>query len=353
MKALISLPDRQPRSTNIEKALFALSRGAISPDRNRRTDISKAVFADDKTVNAIIDRGAAPVGMVSGSGYAAELSQNLFGEFLAGLAPLSAAARIMGSGLNVPLNRAATLKLPTREGAPSTEVSWVGESDPIPARAYTLSDDCLLTPKKFGFIVGISRDVAKRAGGDTVIRTLMREDAAATLDGAFFSADGADSKTHAGMLAGLDALAGYAGGDREALESDLIALTDVVAPSGSGSVVFVVSPKRAARIRIKAPDINRENIFLPSLAVADGDMIAIDPLSWAHGVGDDFEVDVSEYATLHESDEPAEIVSDDPTTADPVRSYYQTSALAFRLIGDVAFAPRRANAVAWVSGLTW
>lgn len=82
---------------------------------------------------------------------------------------------------------AASVKLPAREGAPSTTVVYVGEGDPIAVRSYTLNDDCELTPRKFGCIAGITREVAKRAGGESVVRTLPREDAAATLDGAYFS----------------------------------------------------------------------------------------------------------------------------------------------------------------------
>jgi hypothetical protein len=353
MKAIVSIPDQnQRRGTAIERALFALAR---APAKGGLREHAKLVYPDDRIVAQIVERGAAPIGTTTGSGWAAELSQNLVGEFLATLAPLSAAAQLIAQGLQVRLGTAASMKLPARSGAPSSTVFWVGETLPIPVRSYGITDDCQLAPRKFGFIIGASREVARRTGGEAVLRALIREDGAANLDAAYFSTAASDEVTHAGMLSGIASIAGYAGGDRLAMETDLAALSEAVCAGGSGQVVFVVSPKRAARIRIVAPDLNRELTFLPSLAVADDTVIAVDPLSWAHGFGDDFDVDVSTAATLHMEDaSPAEIVSaSGPTPAAPVRSLWQTDGFALRLLCDVAFAPRRPNAAAWIEGATW
>lgn len=345
MKALISVPPT--RSSALEKAMFAMTRNEAFP-RNNRPDM---VYADDKLVAAIVERGAAPIATTTGAGFAAELVQNLVGDFIGTLAPLSAAAAIISRGVSVPMPGAGRLSIPAREGAPSTAVAWVGEGQPIPVRVYQLNDDTVLSPRKFGFIVGVSRELAKRANGEGVIRQLMREDAAATLDGAYFSTAAGDATTHPGMLNGVTAGTGFAGGDRTAIEADLSTLSDAVAANGSGEVIFVTSPKRAARFKIIAPEISREVTMLPSLAVADDRILAVDPLSWAHGFGTDFDIDASEGAVMHMSDDPDPIV--DGSAADPVRSMWQTASLALRLIGDVAFAARRPNAVAYVDGVTW
>lgn len=350
MKDLISRPLLDRRSSAVERAFIAMTRGAVHPRLAEREQIERGVFADDRAVAAILHRATAPIGTTTTSGFAAELAQDLVGSFLATLAPLSAAATLIAQGLQVPLARAASMKLPAREGAPSTTVSWVGESDPIPVREYALNDDCELAPRKHGFIIGVSREVAKRAGGDAVIRTLIREDAAATLDGAYFATDAGDADSHAGMLAGLTPLAGYGGGDRVAMETDLTALSDVVSAGGSGQLAFIVSPKRANAFRIRFPE-HAGLTMLPSLAVADDRVIAVDPASWAHGFGDDFEIDVSPSATIHMDTEPEQI--SDSGVAAPVRSYWQTDCLAYRLLADVAFAARRTNAVAYLDGATW
>jgi hypothetical protein len=352
MKALISIP-APGRASALEKSLFALAKGATGP-KDAVFDSARQVYPTDKTVSAIIAKADQTIGTAGTAGWAAELVHaNPLGEFLATLAPMSAAAWLVERGLQVTLPPASTFGLPAREGGPSTTVSWVGEGDPIPVRSYAVNEDCELAPKKFGFIIGISRELVKRANGEAIVRQLIREDAAATLDAAYFSTATADSDTHAGLLSGVTAIEGYAGGDRTAIETDLEALTDVVAPSGSGEFAFIVSPKRAARMRVRHPDLASELTFLPSLAIADDRIVCVDPASWAHGLGD-FEIETGSYVSLHQSDTPAEIVSGTgPATADPVRSYYQTNAISVRLLADVAFAARRANAVAWVDNATW
>ncbi len=344
----------RPRTSALEKAMAAMAIAQTHPARHERNEFAQKIFPNDKTVAKIIERGNAPLGTTTGSGFAAELAQNLVGEYVATLAPLSAAAQIIAQGMQVNLGPAATLKLPAREGAPSTTVNWVAEGDPIPVRQYAVNDDCSLSPKKFGLIVGVSRETAKRANGQAVIQTLIREDASAALDAAYFSADAGDAATHAGMLYNVDPLTGFAGGDQIACETDLAALSDAVSAGGSGQLVFVTSPRRVNRVKIRFPDIARELTFLPSLAVADSTIIALDPASWAHGFSDSFDIEATNAATIHMNTEPLEIVSDTgPTVADPVRSFWQTDAIAIRLLADVAFSTRRTNAVAWLQNATW
>lgn len=352
MTRFIAAPIRT-KTPPIENALLALVKGQLEGNPGQRPDAAIKAAGNDKLVASIVQRAVSPVGTTNGTGYAAELTQSLVGEYLTSLSPMSAAAQIMASGLQIQMGVAKELTLPARAGGPSTTVSWIGESDPIPVRSYELNSDCVLTPKKFGFIVTVSRELTKR--GEAAVRQLIREDAAASLDGAYFSAAAADTETHAGLLGGLTALTGFAGGDREAAETDLAALADVVSPASSGNLIFVVSPKRAARLRIKAPDLNRELSFLPSLAIADGTIICLDPASLVHGFGDSFDLDASREAVLHMEDTtPLEIVSDTgPTTADPVRSVWQTDAIAIRFLTDIAFSQRRANAVAYLTGATW
>ncbi len=351
MTRILAAPFRQKVSP-LESALVALVKGQTEGIPGQRDESAIKAAGDDKLVQAIVQRANAPVGTTSATGFAAEVTQNLVGDYLTTLAPLSAAAQIIGMGLQLQMGVAKTLTLPAREGGPSTTVSWVGESNPIAVRQYEFNADCVLTPKKFGLICVISRELAKR--GEAAVRQLIREDTAASLDGAYFSTDAADSETHPGLLDGLTPLAGYAGGDRVALETDLEALADVVSPASSGQLVYVVSPKRAARLKIKAPDLNRELTFLPSLAVADTTVIALDPASLVHGFGSTFDIEASRTAALHMSDTPLEIVSDTgPTTADPVRGVFQTDAIAFRLIADIAFNARRPNAVAYLENATW
>jgi hypothetical protein len=349
MRAAISIPQR--RASAIQKGLIGLARRELHPNVDERADILRDFIGDDRVLKSIIERGVAPLGTTSATGFVEELTQHPVAEFLATLAPLSAAAAIMAQGLQVPLAGAASMKFPGRTGAASTEVAWIGEGGAIPVRGYTLNDDTLLSPKKHGFIIAISREAARRSGGEAVIRTLIREDAAASFDEATLSDEAGDATIHAGLLGGVAALPGYPGGDREAAETDLVALSDAVSAGGSGQLMFVVSPRRANRVRIKFPDLARALAFLPSLAVADGDIVAVDPVSVAWGFADDVQIDVAKETILHmENEAPAVDIGDN---AAPVQSMFQIDAIAIRFVSDIAFSPRRPNAVAWMQGLTW
>lgn len=349
--ALISRPPVDRRATAIERSLYAMARAAAHTRPQEREEVARLVYANDDLVQQIVERGAAPLGTTTASNFGTDLARPLVGEYIETLAPLSAAAALIGMGMQVNLAAATSMTMPARTGAPSTTVSWVGEGEPIPVRTFVVNDDTVLQPRKFGFIVAISRELARRAGGDAVVRQLIREDAASTLDAAYFSTASGDATTHPGMLDGLTAKTGFGGGDLEAFEADMLALSDAVSEAGSGQVVFITSPRRANRIKIRFPKHAPLLAVLPSLAVADDRIIAVDPASWAHGFGADFDLDVSEAATLHMSDDPNPIVA--TTTADPVRSVFQTASLALRMLADVAFASRRPNAVAFLNNPTW
>jgi HK97 family phage major capsid protein len=199
------------RPSRIETALVALAHAATHQTRRERSAIAQAVCGGDKVAAEIVERGAAPVGLTTLSGFGLQVTQSLVGEFVSGLQPLSAAAALVQRGLQINMGAASSMTIPARAAAPSTTVSWVGEGLPIPARSYVLSNAGTLAPKKFGLIVAISRELAKFASGEAVVRALLQEDAAAAFDGAVFSADAGDATIHAGMRNGIAAIAGFPG----------------------------------------------------------------------------------------------------------------------------------------------
>lgn len=314
----------------------------------------------DEAVSAILDgrgnhlvaRAAQSIGTTGTSGWASQLTATPLGEFLGSLAPLSAAARLIAGGMVMTLPPGATsIIAPTRAGAPAPVDAWAAEGAPIIVHSFTLGV-AELVPRKFGLICAFSRELARRGGAESVIATLLREDAAATLDAAYFGAAAGDSATHAGMLAGVSPLAPSAigGSAAEIMLADLAQLAAAVSAEGSGQTIFIASPDRAARMPFVVPGLE-PSVVLPSLAVPTDRLIAVDPASWCHAFADDFDLGVAHEAVLHMAAPAAEIVAAGPTVADPARSLWQTDAIAVRLIADVAFAPRRNGAVAWIDGL--
>src|SRR5206468_3733 len=122
-------------------------------------------------------------------------------DFLAGLAPASAAAELMARSVTIPLtddfNSVAVPYAPTVPAG-----GYIGEGLPIPAVASSLTV-ATLTPAKSGIGVMLSRELA-RAGGQSVLNQLLTESAALTVDTLVFDTNAP------GLLAGLTPLSSTA-----------------------------------------------------------------------------------------------------------------------------------------------
>jgi len=86
-----------------------------------------------------------------------------------------------------------------------------------------------------------------------------------------------------------------------------------------------------------------------------GRLVALRNSDFATATGDAPEFDVSETAVVHMEDTtPLEVVSGTgPTTADPVRSFWQTGTIGIRMIQDVSWKMRRSGMVQWIDGTSW
>jgi hypothetical protein len=112
---------------------------------------------------------------------------------------------------------------------------------------------------------------------------------------------------------------------------------------------FITTPSLAARAHIYEPELR--NFILPSRAVPAGRVIGLDPAAIAHGFDGAPDIAAAREAVVHMSDDPDPIVS--TTAADPVRSLWQTDAIALRLIVDMAFVKLNTGAAAFVDGVRW
>jgi hypothetical protein len=99
----------------------------------------------------------------------------------------------------------------------------------------------------------------------------------------------------------------------------------------------------------------RERVtFVESTSATAGRLIAIRNTDFV-GAGGNPAFDISEQATIHMEDTtPLEIVSGTgPTTADPVRSLFQTASIGVRMLLDVSWTMRRTGVVQWINGTSW
>jgi len=94
--------------------------------------------------------------------------------------------------------------------------------------------------------------------------------------------------------------------------------------------------------------------IIESTNATAGRLIALRNSDFATALGDAPEFDISEQATVHMEDTtPLEIVSGTPTTADPVRSFFQTATIGVRMLMDVSWKMRRSGMVQWINGTSW
>lgn len=305
---------------------------------NTAAEACRELFPNDRAALALVTRSATDLGTTDGWG--ADLAAAGAQDFVGSLAPYSAISRLMGHGITINLDNGPA-PVPKRSTNPQA-YGLVGEGDPIPVRAASLSS-VSLTPGKVGGIVALSRELAKRGDGQRVIATILREDAGASLDAAYLST------TAGGLLAGVTPIPYDVAFGVEALRNDLANVAGSAASAGAGEATIIVSPKRLARISVLAPDIRIP--VLASIAIPDDRVIAVDGSALVHGFGSIPEITASNAAVLHMADDPAEIVSAAPATAGPVRSMYQTNGIALRMVLDVAFGKRSAGAVAYVDGV--
>src|SRR5690242_7102499 len=76
------------------RAAFAKAQGAVT-----KQGFEAFLGKDDTVSELIITRAAATPGSTTGSGWAAELAQNAFPDFLGTLSPISGGARIIAASL--------------------------------------------------------------------------------------------------------------------------------------------------------------------------------------------------------------------------------------------------------------
>ena len=179
-------------------------------------------------------------------------------------------------------------------------------------------------------------------------------------------ATAADSARPAGLLNGVSAAAsGYGGGDYQAVLADFQALLGpFIDANAADNITVIMNPKQGLNLAMMPAPLGNPNWFnaissrvtiVESTNATANRLIAIRNSDFCTALGDAPEFDVSEQATIHMEDTtPLEIVSGTgPTTADPVRSLWQTASIGVRMLMDVSWKMRRSGMVQWIDTTTW
>lgn len=315
---------------------------------------------------ALLVRADQTIGTTGTSGWASELLETTNSGFLDALTGISIYPQLRDRGVGLNFDASGTIKLPRRT-AGGAGGGFVAEGSPIRVGRVTTAA-AEITPKKMGVIVPFSRELAKRSTPaiEAIVRQGILEDTAAILDSVLLDATAISAARPAGLLNGVSAVAsGYGGADHIAVKEDFKALlTPFITANAASNITVIMNPAQALAISMMdGPDNNtgwfsgitsRVNIVESTYATA-GRIIAMRNSDFYTAIGDAPEFDINETATVHMEDTtPLEIVSGTgPTTADPVRSFYQTATVGVRMLMDVSWVMGRPSMVQWIDGTSY
>lgn len=315
---------------------------------------------------ALIAKADQTIGTTTVSGWASELVQTVNQGFLQALTGMSVYPTLRARGVGLTFDGIGTINLPRRT-AGGAGGGFVAEGSPIRVGRITTAA-ASLTPKKMGVIVPFSRELAKRSTPaiESIVRQAILEDTASILDAALLDATASSTARPAGLLNGVSAVqVGSGGGDHVAVKEDFKALlAPFITANAADGITVIMNPAQGLSIAMMDGPDNNSNWFnairdrvtlVESTYATAGRLIAIRNTDFYTAVGDAPEFDINETATVHMEDTtPLEIVSGTgPTTADPVRSFYQTATVGVRMLMDVSWVMGRPGMVQWINGTSY
>jgi capsid protein len=341
-------------AVHLERACIASAMAVIR--KSYDTSIARDRWADDQVVPLLLRAATAPAALTD-AGWAGTLARQVVGDFVSSLQPISAAAKLFAAAPSASLDGVATISFPKRASPiAASDVMWVSEAGVVPVKKYPITGVQLGPTKKLGVIVAATRQLMESSSAESALTLMLRESAAFSLDASVFSSTAASASRPAGILNGIAPLTATAGGQDDALSSDLEKLAAAIAPVSSG-IAFIMNPRQGYSVRIRRGSTFARDIPIwTTTAVAEGTLIALDPAAIVSAFGVTPEIRSSIEVSLHlEDTAPAHIGT--PGTpnvvAAPAHSMWQIDGVATRLLLPAAWAVRSPGAIAWLASATW
>jgi HK97 family phage major capsid protein/HK97 family phage prohead protease len=333
-------------------------------------------WSDDVGVRTCLEwlqRAATNPATTTTTGWAAELVQTQYAEFLSQLLIKSIFRPLSAQGVSYTLGRYGQISLPVESATPTIAGSFVAEGAPIPVRQGAFTS-LLLGLKKMAVITSFTRELYEHSipNIDTQLRDMIGRHTSVALDSVLIDANPATAVRPAGLRNGVSGLTPTSGGGFTALVGDMKGLLGVlVAANSLRNPVWIMNDQQALSITFTQssagtgvfPFKNEVDagrlagypiITSPTCPVTM--VILVDAADFVSLAGDDPRFEMSDQATLHMEDTtPLPIASTGApnTVAAPTRSMFQTDSIALRMIMPMNWAMRRAGLVSWVTGVTW
>jgi hypothetical protein len=335
--------------TTLARSVLAVAHGQLNPDVTTERFIRTRWGSTAMDSVAPLLRAASTSAATSTTGWAKELGQTTQA-FLQNLVPLSAGADVLGRGLQLTFDGAATINA----AAVTTPLAdFVTQNAPIPVVQGT-SAQVSLSPCKFATIVVLSRETVESSNAEALVADALRNQVAPSLDRRLFDTNTAVADLRpAGLLYNKVALTPAAVADKTFnLIADLAALGEAVSGyAGNGGFVYIAAPRQALSIAL-APIREFNYPLLTSTSLTAGTVICIAANAVVSALGAAPQIDLTKAATFHMSDAPSAIATGG-TMATPTQVTFQNDTVGVRLRWPISWALRNQNAIAFMSAVTW
>jgi hypothetical protein len=136
---------RARASTYLFRSAAATLRARV--DRANPEAVARTMFSGDP-VTGILTRAATTPATITGTGWADALAATSIQDLLMQIASVSAAAALIGRGLQLDFAGYASIKVPGRLVDASDAGSWVIEDQPAPVRSQRITGGTTLVPRK-------------------------------------------------------------------------------------------------------------------------------------------------------------------------------------------------------------
>jgi hypothetical protein len=170
------------------------------------------------------------------------------------------------------------------------------------------------------------------------------------LDAAIFGSQPDNGAIPQGILNGVTPITATAGAGINALTGDIKALMSALAAAGAGrGTVFVAGPAQVASMKIMLGPKWDYPLLASQALAATNSLIALEAGSFVSGFFFAPEYVITDATALHEEDTTPGNISG----STPVRSLFQTDALALKMTLRAAFGMRAQGHAQVVNGCTW
>jgi hypothetical protein len=312
-------------------------------------NIARTLWGDDR-VTPIILRAATGPAMTTTVGWAKEIATVAIFDLLQSITSISAAAELIGRGLQIDMTGVAQFFVPGRVLNANAAGQWIVEAGPAPARQLSFSNAAVLQPRKLSVLTAFSREQIESSNIENIVRQTLGEAAGLALDQRMFSANAASASAPAGLFAGVTPQTPTAGGGINAMEGDLKNLFTALAAQGGGKTAVIVAavPQAVTLKMTVGPKFDYD--IIESTGLAAGTVAAVEVASFVSGFSSVPEFETGRDAAIHfEDTAPA-----DPIMGGvPVKSMFQIDSTALRMRLWASFGMRAAGHAQFVTGATW